>query len=69
MLTLGGTDSGPGVFVHVNPGALVVDSGNLGSLPDSTPLPHAFMPNGEVVGAKSDTTMGVTSLVVYRVDR
>jgi len=41
----------------------------LGSLPDSTPWPYAFMPNGDVVSAKSDTTTGVTKLVVYRVTR
>lgn len=40
-----------------------------GSLPDSTPWPLAFMPNGDVVSAKSDTTTGVTKLVVYRVTR
>lgn len=39
----------------------------LGSLPDSTPWPFAFMPNGDVVSAKTDTATDVTRLVVYRV--
>jgi hypothetical protein len=43
------------------------DGNYIGTLPAGTPLPIAFMPNGDVVASEKDKESDVERLVVYRV--